>query len=73
MPNLAVAISTASTPYVDPSVDYRAYLGDQVTITITKIQDNRASGTFSAILTRGSDSSKANITEGRFVNIKITQ
>jgi hypothetical protein len=72
-PNLAVAISTAPTPYVDPSVDYRAYLGDQVTVNITKIQDKRASGTFSANLTRGSDSSKVNITEGRFVNIRITQ
>jgi hypothetical protein len=72
-PNLAVSVVTDTTRYIDPSVNYKAYPGDRVTITITKIQDNRANGTFSADLTRASDSSKVVITAGLFENIRITE
>lgn len=70
-PNLAVAISTAATKFYDPSVDYRAYPGDQVTVTLTRLKDNRANGTFSAKLTRSSDASKVSITAGSFENIRV--
>ncbi len=73
IPNLAIAISTATTPHYNPRVDYRAHQGDEVTVTITRIEDNKAHGTFSAKLTRGSDSSKVDITNGSFKNIRIDQ
>ncbi len=46
-------------------------MGDFATITFTRVDGKRADGTFSAKLTRASDSAKVNITDGIFKNVEI--
>ncbi len=56
----------------DPSTIYRASeLGDFVTISFTKIHDNKADGNFNGRLTRESDLAKITVTNGTFLNVDI--
>jgi hypothetical protein len=65
-------ISVSNISIYDPVHYYSAYgIGDFATVTITKIHDNRADGTFSARMTRLSDSTSINITDGVFKNVEI--
>jgi len=67
--SIAVFTSTAFEP---SRVYYASRIGDFATITITSIHDNnRADGNFTAELTRLSDSTSVNVTNGRFKNVKI--
>ena len=60
-----------STVYDAAYVYFASSIGDFATVTITNIHDGRADGSFSAKLTRVSDASTINITNGIFKNVEI--
>lgn len=65
-------ISVANVSIYDPVHYFSGYaVGDFATVTITNIHDNRADGSFSARMTRRSDSTSINITDGVFKNVEI--
>lgn len=67
-------ISVSNYTTFDPAHYFSAYaVGDFATVTITSIHDKRADGNFSARMTRLSDSTSINITNGLFKNVEIQQ
>jgi hypothetical protein len=65
-----ITVSNATT-YVASATYTACRTGDNFTVTFTSIHSNMLDGTFTAKLTRMSDSSMVNITAGTFQNIKV--
>ena len=61
----------SGTVFEPANVFNASEIGDFATITLTAIHDNRADGNFTAKLTRMSDTSVVNITNGAFKNVEI--
>jgi hypothetical protein len=72
------SVTTVSTPYIQSGYivngTYYAPLniGDSVMVTISSLSDNKASGTFNAVMHDSTRSIKLEITDGRFNNLIIS-
>ncbi len=68
-----VIATNVNIAYYPPTIFKATEIGDFATITFTRIEDNRADGTFAAKLTRLSDSAKIDITNGIFKNVEVIE
>ncbi len=66
-----VIATNVNIAYYTQTIFKATEIGDFATITFTRIEGKRADGTFSAKLTRLSDSAKINITDGIFKNVEV--
>ncbi len=66
-----VIATNVNIAYYTQTIFKATEIGDFATITFTRIEGKRADGTFSAKLTRLSDSAKIDITNGIFKNVEV--